>query len=497
MSGTSITERPDYSLLLKNLQIALYEKTNNPYTQIKNDGSVFIWTGKKTSEDLKQLLNKMRLNGGPPFIASSEYKEVLDLYSDDKEASFSGNQSLFFISHLGGWTSEKVTLSDKITAIFTDNGRIDGGVRKEFYDDIRKWRYMKDTEENYRFFIKNSSIGKTLSPGSHDFSEYIVECNCFLISQYCEKKDALKKIIADFARNMSDAERSRKEKSESYNADSDSKKMGNLYSNNQAELELLCDCLDRLVQAYESCNDIWLLARALAWLVIGAMLRDKITCKLLNDYLLPCLPKLDEIGEAYENDTKSIVDSGKKENGGKKERGNGNKKDIISKAGNCLEKIDNEASTKNTANEITNDIGNICQEKPKTEITAPELFWNNLPPKDTADSASLKSNIYNSDYVRLQIAWKNGDLSSSSDINILFELRHDTDNEVIYKHIFNPAEDLNGKDADGYYYVDSDWIDIVKGDKYCIYYEAYTIDETGKRQNQTGNVYAWIQYGAD
>ena len=114
------------------------------------------------------------------------YKKVLDLYSrpgrTDPKAS--GKQKQFFIAHLGGWRSERVKLSDKINVIFNDNKRPDGDVRNEFCIDIQSWSYSKDTDGNYVFFESNDSIGKSISETTFGISEYIVECNYYLIQHF-------------------------------------------------------------------------------------------------------------------------------------------------------------------------------------------------------------------------------------------------------------------------------------------------------------------------
>ena len=281
MSGKTRTIIEDYSMTLFNLYNALYKEKENPYT---GTSGVFGYRRKIAGKSLKSLIDDFRQSDKDvPFLPSSKYKEALDLSRGSKPVS-PGSQMLFFITHLGGWRSNSVTLSSKINTLFHDHkSPADGGARSEFFHDLLDWSYTKNDKGEYHFFRHNEDIGKSLSPEAKSIAEYIVEYNYFLISSYCRDKDVLKEIVSAFAENMSNAEENRSKKSKN-----------NLFDEHKETIERLCNDLDTLLQA---CNDPkngaetdWFLARALSWLLIGAMLRGHLSIKLLDECLKPYMP---------------------------------------------------------------------------------------------------------------------------------------------------------------------------------------------------------------
>lgn len=282
----------DYSLTLNNLYIALYENNNNPYTKA---GAVFGFRRTLTGETLDKLLNQSRSEEEAtkqetqPFMTADDYSRVLKLYTR-KGFIYKGSQKRFFIAHLGGWRSARVTLSQKTDVIFNGNNKADGGVRAEFCEDFGSWKCFTDDSGNYVFFWADDFIGRTKPKGTRSIAEYIVSCNYHLISQYCERKELLKDVIYAFAENMEDDERKRSGK----------KGLNNLYDEHQDKIKRLKDCLEKLVLTYENSDNImekdWSLARALSYLVIGAMLRETLSCKLIEENFEEYLPKSDKTG---------------------------------------------------------------------------------------------------------------------------------------------------------------------------------------------------------
>ncbi len=276
----------DYSLTLKNLHIALYERVSNPYTA--HGGAILGFTETLTGQKLDDLLNQYRSKGKEsepetqPFISSNDYSRVLDLFSKTAFTK-AGSQKLFFIAHLGGWRSAKVKLSEKTDVLFNGNNRSDGGVRNEFYDDLISWKCSTDDVNKYIFFMRNDSIGKSQSEKTGSISEYIVACNYQLISEYCKDKDVLKQVISDFKERMVDDEQKRSKRK----ADG----LKNLFDEHQGEMKYLCNSLKTLMDEYNNAIDKrekdWRLARALSCLIIGAMLREAMTCDIIENLLDP------------------------------------------------------------------------------------------------------------------------------------------------------------------------------------------------------------------
>lgn len=271
----------DYSLTLNNLYTALYENKNNLYTEA---GAVFGLRATLTGEKLDKLLNqgrpdvKMSEQEPAPFMSNRDYSRVLDLYS---KTSFTkaGSQKLFFIAHLWGWRSANVVLSQKTDVIFNGNNRPDGGVRAEFCEDLVSWACSVDGDGNYIFFKRNDSVGKALSEKTSSIAKYIVACNQHLISRYCDKKDLLIKVMAGFSKNMMRDEENRNK--------GNNKNLTNLCEGHKAEMELLKKNLTSLLKAHTSSVDEQerelYLARAITCLLIGAMLRESMTCEVLRD----------------------------------------------------------------------------------------------------------------------------------------------------------------------------------------------------------------------
>ena len=299
------SDKNDYSLTMHALYNAFYS-IENPYTDSKE--SVFVLSKKPTTPFRDRLLEKAEDKKTPIFASPSDYGGFLRVYSEKPiPRPVFGSHKLFLITHLGGWKSGKADLADKTDPIFHDNSRPDGGIREEFFDELLNWKYARDEKGDCRFFHNNRSVMEPLPAGSRHISEYIVECNHALISNYYVRKDILRQIILDFADNMDKAERIRLDKGEnSLISDPENKK--------ENGLDELKKCLKEIINAYDQLPDSevrreWLLSRALSWLVIAALLRKNLTGYVIDRCLKPYMFK------AYQIDTaKDITETFKSQN---------------------------------------------------------------------------------------------------------------------------------------------------------------------------------------
>lgn len=282
MPGSEKNEKKkDYSLTMHALYNAFYS-IKNPYTD--SEESVFVLLEKPTTPFRDRLLEKTEDKKTPIFASPSDYGKILRTYSAKPiPKPVSGSHKLFLITHLGGWKSGKVDLDDKTDPIFHDNSRPDGGIREEFFDELLNCKYARDEKGDCRFFQKNRSVMEPLPAGSRHISEYIVECNHALISNYYVRKDILRQIILDFADNMDKAERIRRDNGENSLISDPENKKG---------LDELKKCLKEIINAYDQLPDSevrreWLLSRALSWLVIAAFLRKNLTEYVIERCLKP------------------------------------------------------------------------------------------------------------------------------------------------------------------------------------------------------------------
>lgn len=112
------------------------------------------------------------------------------------------------------------------------------------------------------------------------------------------------------------------------------------------------------------------------------------------------------------------------------------------------------------------------------------------------DSNTGAARTYNAKFMRIKVAWKKGesDITTKSDIDLYVDVYRVWNGKSAYTHQFTPSEDRDGKDSDGYYYVESPWFEVNNGSDYRIYYEAFTTPgQTGTGSNRKGNVHTWIE----
>lgn len=316
----------EYSLRLNNLFIALYENGSNPYTN--KQGSIFKNNQRKTGDELIPLLNQIRKKENDcPFLKKSDYQTVIEAYLDQNfnvGYSIRVNQVQFFIAHLGGWKSREVKLSDKLSVIFNDQSdRTEAGVREEFCRDLMSWKYTKDRDNKYCFFRsvdsdnndsdRNDSVstdsdshdpgGKERAGRAFGIARYIIECNYYLISKKCNKKDLLKTVIEEFAKHMSDSKCKRSD----YNPENKKPKPDDLYENNVEAVNTLENHLKKLLRQYvesaETEDKDWFLACALSLLIMGAMLRNAMSCELIEKYIANEFANKDSKAETEEGKT--------------------------------------------------------------------------------------------------------------------------------------------------------------------------------------------------
>ena len=330
----------DYSLLLTNLLDALYCDEDNPYT---TEGTcVFALKERPTEYDLEDMLdqvgNPKDYVKGPAFITDKDYRKISEAFSD---AGFSENverQPHFILAHLGGWRSHKRKLSNTLTSLFndSDSGNRAGTTRKEFCEDLKKWKYYRESNE-IKYFEKRKDDSSLSSKTAAPISELIVERNYELVVDFA-KESALFEVIKKFSSKMCEAEKKRsktgmkpgeaEEKgSEEEKKPGEAEEKGSkavkkdkeegkrsLFSKNASKraIEDLQKCLERMMEEYEKSlkegidereerdKRCELLARALSWLVIGATLRDHLTSRLLEDDLPRYFPKRNLIRNAEE-----------------------------------------------------------------------------------------------------------------------------------------------------------------------------------------------------
>ena len=285
MTNRTECQKPDYALLLDNLYIALYKKDNNPYIL---KGNIFGYQTKLAGKALQKLLNEERVNN-IPFMPYKEYQSILNGYAVNSYNSiFSGSQERFFLSHLGGWRSAQNTLSDLKNSLFHDNKRSAGTVRSEFASALSTWMCKPDGN-GYAFFKKGEPLSETDSEKTAYISEYIVACNYQLVSGYCLDKDGLRQILGDFTDHILEAEENREKSGEK-----------NLVKKNREALDCLIEKLIAILNAYDHSEDQierdWFLSRALAGLIIGAMLRETLSPQLVKYYIFHHLPNAGAAG---------------------------------------------------------------------------------------------------------------------------------------------------------------------------------------------------------
>lgn len=114
------------------------------------------------------------------------------------------------------------------------------------------------------------------------------------------------------------------------------------------------------------------------------------------------------------------------------------------------------------------------------------------------DSNQGSKRTYNANQMRIKVAWRYGETPRwdwvYSDIDLYVDVYRAWNGQSVYKHRFTPSEDWDGKDGDGYYYVESDWFNINNGSDYRIYYEAFTTPgKTGTGYNRQGDVHTWVE----
>lgn len=101
--------------------------------------------------------------------------------------------------------------------------------------------------------------------------------------------------------------------------------------------------------------------------------------------------------------------------------------------------------------------------------------------------------IYRANKMRLKIAWKKGE-TFGSDINLTVAVSPENSAHLRHTEVFKPSMDSDGKDADGYYYVVTDWFSITNGGTYRLLYDASTCDGgTGTGHYRKGDVHTWIE----
>ena len=102
---------------------------------------------------------------------------------------------------------------------------------------------------------------------------------------------------------------------------------------------------------------------------------------------------------------------------------------------------------------------------------------------------------YNARKMRIKIAWKKGEWQPwASDVNMTINVFRASNWKSAFYKKFTPANDPDGKDGNGYYYVVSDWFTIDKGYNYRIGYDASTVaGAKGTGHYRKANVHTWIE----
>lgn len=281
----------DYALLLNNLYTALYENRDNPYPYGPLFQYVNLHEYDLVNDHTEDFLKSTRKREDSPLLSRRDgnYASIVSLYSRKKITyPRDTNQRFFIIAHLAGWRPTTLNIQDKIAAIFNDNKKLTKGLRSlrnGFYNDLLDWKYIRDTNGHCRF------LKVTDASERNRISEYIAECNYFLIHEYCHDKDGLKSILNAFIKHMLEAEERRSKAIP---------KLNNLYDEHQEVLIRFCTELNTLLIAFDDSKDEEekdrLLGRVLAWLLIGAMLRESFSNELMDKCLMPNLPEHDTVG---------------------------------------------------------------------------------------------------------------------------------------------------------------------------------------------------------
>ena len=95
--------------------------------------------------------------------------------------------------------------------------------------------------------------------------------------------------------------------------------------------------------------------------------------------------------------------------------------------------------------------------------------------------------------LQVKPAWKAID-STTSEVNIRIWVYDETGGYTVLDHTFTPEEDVDGKDADGYWYAESPWspVALTPGHSYRFYYDAttaYGYKPTGKTRQALCHVW--------
>lgn len=102
------------------------------------------------------------------------------------------------------------------------------------------------------------------------------------------------------------------------------------------------------------------------------------------------------------------------------------------------------------------------------------------------------SRTINGNRVKLSIAWKPADIPTSK-VNLNVSFIRTWNSEHALDYTFAVANDTNGPDSDGYYYLETGWFTVNYGSDYHIYYDAVTAPSYPKPGTvRQANVHTWI-----
>lgn len=303
----------DYSLLLCNIRDFLYKdnvlqypgKGRVFYTQRRSEGY-----GRDARSEDESLLAVQFMENEIPFLDTEEYEHLMLAFEKKKHVNrvdgrLKITDLLFLGIHLGGWIPASRWMNgeiEKLDRTITSNlmtGKARGGTkvrRTDFVRDLSKWQF--DPDNGSKPISIKSENDTSSSTGYRPITEYIVTRNHKLIKNYCPRprKEHLKEIISDFAKNQPKASETT-----------------SLYSSDEGEtIEYLKKNLSSLIKNYANASEEdknWLLARALTWLIIGAFLQDHLDKYLIDDYMVPYLNKGDPSINEVRDEKTSVADA--------------------------------------------------------------------------------------------------------------------------------------------------------------------------------------------
>jgi hypothetical protein len=109
------------------------------------------------------------------------------------------------------------------------------------------------------------------------------------------------------------------------------------------------------------------------------------------------------------------------------------------------------------------------------------------------DTNTGASRTINGNRVKLSIAWKPADISWSN-VNLVVSFIRTWNSEYALKnYTFDVYDDMDGRDPDGFFYIETDWFTVNPGSDYHIFYDVVTAPLNYKPGSlRSAYVHTWI-----